>query len=170
MDRRLAVSYHEAGHAVIGLVLQLDVREALISAVRDRPGYWEGVTEVRASELRGPSWRDRQVLMLFAGHLARHHYRPPAWSRDVGSLTDRAWIYHYLRCIRQRWAAYQHQARQLVRGHWAAIEAVAYALYQHEHLDRAALCDLVTRARSPVPPTWNGIWYPPCMTLTAPPG
>jgi hypothetical protein len=174
-DQRLAVCYHEAGHAVIGLIMQLDVRGVTLSEVA--PGHYHGVTEVRASELRGPSWRDRQILMLLAGHTAASQRQPGSIRRDRGAAGDWTWIRTYLglnrietaawtpreRHLRERriLAPHRQRARALVRGHWAAIEAVALALALCEHLDRAALIDLVNRARPAEPITWNGVWYPP---------
>ena len=131
-----AICYHEAGHAVLSVVLRLGLRHALAVA---------GEGEVRYTARRRRRWQsacEREIIMTLAGHQAartavRHVTRVQARADDdeVKQLLRR--------CRRRRGTrrAYLTElelvTKDLVLAHWEAIDTVARRLRRRGLLDRA---------------------------------
>ena len=145
-------AFHEAGHAVIALVLDRPVHLVSVLPNRDRLGHCEfgkGVT--RPSD----DWIEREVLIALAGMAAEARYTGSYGFEEA----DRD-LRHVRRLILQR--ASPRQAERLERrmlskveslladeSHWRAVEAIAAELLKlgvisgraaRHHFERA--CDV----------------------------
>ncbi|MEN6643998.1 MAG: hypothetical protein ABFE08_16295 [Armatimonadia bacterium] len=157
-DRRRAVAYHEAGHAVM-------------DCLRGRSFRWVSIvrTDAYAGQVQGydlPKWFEPDmasgpeydevietlVLGLLAGGVVEEEYigiRPEPWSvqSDLekavtlaeclsGSIEDTE---NYLDEMRER-------ARTLLREHWTAVETLATALLQRPKMNGSAACQIIEAA------------------------
>jgi ATP-dependent Zn protease len=130
-----ATAFHEAGHAVVALVLQRPVTR--VSVLPDRHALGEcffGKPVFRPSE----DWLEREVLIALAGLAAEAmrtgEYGWPEASRDL----------RYARSLTLRRAGNERQAERLEKrllskaehllskpGHWQAVERLAAELLEH---------------------------------------
>src|SRR5947209_2611109 len=126
-----ATAYHEAGHAVVALVLGRPVHHVSILPDRERAGQCEfGKSVLRPSE----DWLEREILISLGGIAAEaRHTGDYAWD---GAARDQQYV---RRLAVQR--AGERQAERLQRrmlakaenllskeGHWQAVERIAAEL------------------------------------------
>jgi ATP-dependent Zn protease len=128
-----ATAYHEAGHAVVALVLGRPVQRVSIMPDRETAGQCEfGKSVFRPSE----DWLEREILISLGGIAAEaRHTGDYAWD---GAARDEQYV---RRLAVQR--AGERQAARLQRrllakaenllskaGHWQAVERIAAELLQ----------------------------------------
>jgi hypothetical protein len=144
-----ATAYHEAGHAVLALVLGRPVQR--VSVVPDRRHL--GLCEIRKAMFRpSEDWLEREILIALGGLAAEaRHTGQYAWD---GSARDRQYVH---RLTVQR--AGDRQAQRLERrllaraehllaqeGHWRAVELIAGELLRHGAISGRAARHLFDQA------------------------
>ena len=127
--QRRAAAYHEAGHAVVGVVLRLGV---LYAVVGDDLYPMRGCTRQRKYRLRGLFYpvdrAGREVASLYAGQLAEA--RAVGRVSRIGASGDEQNIPVVLFGYPLRdWPRMKRQARERASGvlndHWLAVERIA---------------------------------------------
>jgi ATP-dependent Zn protease len=126
-----ATAYHEAGHAVIALILGRPVQRVSILPDREHLGHCEfGKGVFRPSE----DWLEREMLIALGGIAAEaRHTGEYAWS---GAARDQRYVHELAvqragerraeRLQRRLLAKAEHLLAQ--EGHWRAVELIAAAL------------------------------------------
>lgn len=160
------VCYHEAGHAVMAVVLRLGLRFVLAhptmrtETVRGTVLVYNGRTSVLwppPARRRRKTWRRRFALFSLAGHLARDEWRPCSLGHAPGAWSDllqTVWAVglrygprpRYRTVIRRQTATlrpYRREARALLRRHWPAVAAVARELRRRGRLASSQVSELV---------------------------
>lgn len=129
-----ATAYHEAGHAVVALVLDRPVHRVSIQTDRERLGACHfGKSVVRPSE----DWLEREILIALAGLAAEARFTGNyAWE---GAARDQQYAHRLAvqragerqaeRLLRRLLAKVEHLLAQ--EEHWRAVEQIAAALLQH---------------------------------------
>ena len=130
---REAIAYHEAGHAVIAVLLGLYLdRTAMI--MRNAGGTTRGYSIIGYPPT--PIGVRKQAQSLLAGPLAEEHHRdatPGLWCTDLDrQLTlELAPLYRQRRGEMFKWYyELQAQTAQFLAGHWGLVRAVAIALLE----------------------------------------
>jgi ATP-dependent Zn protease len=150
MEQLKHTAYHEAGHAVIGLVLGYGVRKATI---RQRYSYlgsaWiskrrhssSGSTEVQAVDVSPDSDDFGHICIDLAGPLAEQLVNPVPFEELInhGARGDWPSARKHARRINRQHAdilivVLMEETRALVQQHREAIGRVAAALLEHETL------------------------------------
>jgi Peptidase family M41 len=150
-DEQICTAYHEAGHAVISVMLRLGFHYVTIAP--DAEGDTLGHVQYCAAPARlsvgarvaSRDLRDR-MLCNRAGPIAEACYA--GRRNDIGAYDDDL---TFAQCLRDHYGARRarhardltRQAQRLVAEHWGAIERVAAALTQHHMLSYAAVTQLV---------------------------
>ena len=139
-------AYHEAGHAVIALVLGVEVR-----SVEIRKGPWE--TSADAKRLTHiPTWWQLAyhdfLAIALAGEVSRCKFRGVryGWGNHWGGLGDEFAVESVLRDPQDIPAA-QVRVEQLLTRNWSHVEALAAALLKYGHLDARFLDSFVARQK-----------------------
>lgn len=165
------VAHHEAGHAVAGVVLGVEFTEVRVVPGKDgkigvplktnpwlgprpssNPGEftdeeWEALSQ---SDREWEHWKKRDhekyAIFCFAGKAAQLEYAGVV--NDEDAKTDYSFVEYWLPDYGQRKAALEQEARELVKNHWPAVQAVAAEL-----LERAALipAEVEEIFRRPIP-------------------
>src|SRR5437899_3601541 len=126
-----ATAYHEAGHAVVALILGRPVDEVSVLANRDFVGVCKfGKARMRPSE----DWQEREMLIALGGIAAeaRHtgNYAWDAAGRDQQYVHDlamqRAGPRRAERLVRRLLAKAEHLLSR--EGRWPAVERLAAEL------------------------------------------
>jgi hypothetical protein len=126
-----ATAYHEAGHAVLALILGRPVHEVTIRPDRERLGVCEfGKAAIRPNE----DWIEREMLIALGGLAAEaRHTDNYAWDqadRDLQYVRDlaveRAGPRRAERLERRLLAKAEHLLAK--EGHWRAVERIAAEL------------------------------------------
>ena len=140
------VAFHEAGHAVVFLALDMPVKSIQVEYCTARGGefYVRGRVASGGPDPRGREEWNAIVLGCLAGPAAEH-----VWLRRVGGMSERearervqaantAQAHSDLRAVRRYLrhgsldvAEASALARQLVSAHWAAITRVARAVIRN---------------------------------------
>jgi hypothetical protein len=146
-----ATAYHEAGHAVVALVLGRPVRHVSIRPDRDHLGHCEfGKGEFRPSE----DWLERELLIALGGLAAEARftgdYARDAAGRDLlyvrALAVERAGERRADRLERRLLAKAEHLLDR--PGHWRAVELIAADLLRVGSLSGRAARHLFDRARA----------------------
>ena len=148
-----ATAYHEAGHAVIGCVLDWPPVRVTIEAVGDVVGRtdfedWpEPFTRVLNSS-EASNFIENRIVGVFAAGIAQTR-KFPERARDQGDTRDERqaqnysdYLYCDQGCEEAREAALKNgrlRAVSLIEKHWRSIETVAQALIKQRTLDREQL-------------------------------
>lgn len=129
-----ATAYHEAGHAVIALVLDRPVHRVSVLPNRDRLGQCEfGKAVFRPSE----DWVEREVLISLAGLAAEaRHTGTYGWEE---ADRDLRYVRRLLLATRTDRQAEKQEKRLLSKveylladdENWAAVELIAAELLRH---------------------------------------
>jgi hypothetical protein len=161
-----ATAYHEAGHAVIRLLVYLSLHRATIipNVNGDSAGHVRGATIpawIRTIAECGDIWEHprlvpralNEICALKAGHIAERCATGRA--NHAGASSDRNDAYLWLFLLtpeeaRQEWLALDRwlEARtsRLVKEHWSAIQAVASALCERRSLTGTEVRRLVAES------------------------
>jgi hypothetical protein len=146
LKRLKAVAYHEAGHAVVGWVLDPQVRPRRVTIVRGDGslGHVEhSRSRGRRNDMefltaRGRLVRDSEAISSFAGRLAQAKFLGymPRWSHD-GDYHQIAGLCYYQDPEMQRlWCRLRHlESQSYVNLRWPQIELVAAALLEKKTLN-----------------------------------
>jgi ATP-dependent Zn protease len=147
-----ATAFHEAGHAVVALVLGRPVQRVSVLPDRERLGR----CEVRKGRFRpSEDWLEREILIALGGIAAEaRHTGNYAWD---GAARDQQYV---LRLAEQR--AGERQAGRLQQrllakaehllakeGHWRAVELIAAELLQRGVISGRAAQHLFDRGCKP---------------------
>jgi hypothetical protein len=139
MKLRRILAYHEAGHAVIGMILDCGVESATIKPARASLGSVD-VDQLHAIK------HENKILFSLAGLVAECEFtgEPCDWKADKMKYDMRS-VGHSrnqlrlnAREVKER-DEYEAATRKLVRKHWRQIGAVAAALLKRETLSRIEL-------------------------------
>jgi hypothetical protein len=160
---RAATAYHEAGHAVIGLALQLPVAFVTIKPrptylghvsyapehhdvgkVYARGKYHKPIVDMSGQDAFGNPVSERNndwhggTVMSIAGGMAQAEFEKDGngW-REHGSSSDKRNIAFYRRKLGDKALSieeYEAECEKLVKQHWSLIEAVAARLLKEETL------------------------------------
>jgi ATP-dependent Zn protease len=145
LKRLMAVAHHEAGHAVVGWVLDPQIRPLVVTIVRG-DGTLGHVEHRRsracrhAMELLTPHgyWvRDSEAVMLFAGRLAEARFtgHMPRWGHETDYHNIAGLCYYEDLEMQRLWSRLRYLETQgYVKRWWPEIEAVAAALLEKKTL------------------------------------
>jgi ATP-dependent Zn protease len=144
-----ATAYHEAGHAVLALVLGRPVECVSILPDREHLGICEfGKGVYRPSE----DWLEREILIALGGIAAEARltgiYAWDAAARDQQYVqrlvVQRAGERRAARLQRRMLAKAEHLLSD--EGHWRAVELIAAELLQHREISGRTALHLFERA------------------------
>jgi hypothetical protein len=161
---RSATAYHEAGHAVIGLALQLPVAFVTIKPRAGSPGhvsyapkhhsvgavyprglYRKPIADISEQDAFGnpvieqnEDWHARAVMSI-AGGMAEAEFLKDGrtWRRDFASSSDKRNVAFYRRKLGDKARGveeYEAECEKLIKQHWPMIKAVAAKLLKEETL------------------------------------
>jgi hypothetical protein len=160
---RSATAYHEAGHAVIGLALQLPVafvtikprasypghvsyapKHHSVGAVYPRGSYRKPIADMSEQDAfgnpvieRNDDWHARAVMSI-AGGMAEAEFLKDGYTwRKQASSSDKHNVAFYRRKLGDNARSveeYEAECEKLVKQHWPMIEAVAVKLLKEETL------------------------------------
>ena len=164
------IAHHEAGHAVAGMVLGVE-----FTAVRIVPGEdgeigvplktnpWLGPrpafnpsceftdeewAELSESDDKWEAWKkrdnDNYAIFCLAGKAAQLEYAGAA--NDEDAKADYSFIAHRLPQCQLRIGVLEESARELVRSHWPAVQAIAAELLKCSELTPAEVEEIFRRA------------------------
>lgn len=162
------VAHHEAGHAVAGLVLSVEFTEVRIVPGKDgkigvplktnpwlgprpssNPGEFtdEEWAALSQSDREWERWKkqdhEKYAIFCFAGRAAQLEYAGAV--NDEDAKTDYSFVEYWLPNFQERKAALEQEARELVRNHWLAVQAVAMELLKHPVLVPAEVEEIFSR-------------------------
>jgi len=150
--KRRAIAHHESGHAVVAFTL--GVRFHRISVVGDEESgpFIEWSTQL--VEPFDPAAVEERVATLFGGTAAVQLCVSPNWAflgtaLDMAQADDLAWRYYrtaeLVAACRRRGA---DRAREIIRAHRCAVEALASGLLEHRELDGDQARAIIEAARA----------------------
>jgi hypothetical protein len=164
------IAHHEAGHAVAGMVLSVEFTAVRIVPGEDgkigvplktnpwlgpRPAFnpsgeftdeeWADLSE---SDDKWKAWKkrdnDNYAIFCLAGKAAQLEYAGAA--NDEDAKADYSFIAHRLPQCQQRIGVLEELARELVRSHWPAVQAIAAELLKRSELTPAEVEEIFRRA------------------------
>jgi hypothetical protein len=163
-----AVAHHEAGHAVAGVALGVEFNEVRIAPGKDgkigvplKTNPWLGPrpssnlgeftdeewAALSQSDREWEQWKKRDhekyAIFCFAGKAAQLEYAGVVTDEDAKA--DYSFVEYWLPNYQQRKATLEQQARELVRNHWVAVQAVAAELFKRPVLVPADVEEIVRR-------------------------
>lgn len=163
-----AVAHHEAGHAVAGVVLGVEFTEVRIVPGRDgkigvplktnpwvgprpssNPGEFtdEEWAALSQSDSEWEQWKKRDhekyAIFCFAGKAAQLEYAGVV--NDEDAKADYSFVEYWLPNFQERKTALEQEARELVRNHWLAVQAVAAGLLKRPVLVPAKVAEIFSR-------------------------
>jgi hypothetical protein len=150
-DPRAVAAIHEAGHAVVSVVLRTSVRRVDINPGADGR---EGLTKYRRSGEPHQGTRDmleRRGATTLAGGAAvwlAADKRGPRWSPGDWGLSM-TYIYEVVGLDQPEadyeacWEDFFARAVAILEAHWSVVEAVAAALVAEGVIDRKRLVELM---------------------------
>jgi ATP-dependent Zn protease len=152
------VAYHEAGHALMALILGGEVQLVTIEPDHDDGPQRQGDTQVlwRRTRMSERDFAVRAVQVSLAGPVAEmiyagDPYHPAlvsAWAADWRAAWSSAAVLHA--GDRQRLVYLEQTSIQLYRrlkqdDHWAAVAALADHLLAHESLEGDEVVEIVNQ-------------------------
>jgi hypothetical protein len=166
--RPQVVAHHEAGHAVAGVVLGVEFTEVRIVPGKDgkigvplKTNPWRGPRpSSNAGEFTDEEWaalsqsdeewerwkkrdHEKYAIFCFAGKAAQLEFAGVVNEEDA--KVDYSFVEYWLPNYQQRKAALEQEARELVRNHWCAVQALAAELLQHASLTPAEVEEIFRR-------------------------
>lgn len=157
-DRLELIAYHEAGHAVIALVLGLNIGRRGVTIIPDKtsvgstdlPRFWvSGGFIAPRTHVRIENY----AVAYLAGPAAQDRFRPRSRFRGHSDLDQAADL---LGCISEssrvataRLDVAIRRARHLVGRHWSDVVAVAGALIEHRILSMMQVQEVLRRSIPP---------------------
>ena len=160
-DYTEVAAYHEAGHAVIAIVLGCDFKEAAVGPTRaecytksetrfqiPRPGP-DGLSPDDRSRI------ENEMVQLVAGPSAQERFtgQPVTNLQRMGGATQPGDDWHkFFRCAgvlgidAAAAKALEDRSRALVKTHWESIEAVAAALIARRAITAREVRELISTA------------------------
>lgn len=151
--RLTATAYHEAGHAVAHIVLEMPFESATIVPNREEgllgavsSGYSQWMLNIHRREFRAEV-RDA-ITITMAGPIAEELLT--GWRNDAGASRDDRECWHMLYQIygerRDRHARdLARRAKKLVVANWALVKRIANALLEYKTLSEAEVAEIVGR-------------------------
>lgn len=155
-DSRVVAAIHEAGHAVVSVVLRTGVRRVDIHSTADS---WEGLTSYRPySEHRWQGTEDairRRGATKLGGMAAvwlasgRHPEHRHSMGDMLGGLE---YVYEIVGMgptdeeVQACWDEFYDRAVAILEARWSAVEAIAAALMVDSILDRKRVVELMDAA------------------------
>ena len=145
LKRLKAAAYHEAGHAVVGWGLKLQVRPSHVTIVREDGslGHVEhSRTRARRENMvcltpHGQSVRDSEAISLFAGRLAQAKFlgHMPRGGHESDYHQIAELCYYEDHEMQRLWCSLRYlEAQGQVNRWWPEVEAVAAALLEKKTL------------------------------------
>lgn len=134
IDREtIATAYHEAGHAVMAVVLGRNIEKAtIVAANRHTGGMRLGVVKMQSSRSKATQdWLEDEVLILFAGMVAEAQYTGKYCPGSA--MSD-------LRAIQRLLDSRANTQRQLEKLHRRLLDKTEYLLNDDVH--RLAIHDV----------------------------
>ncbi|MGB7325070.1 MAG: cell division protein FtsH [Rubripirellula sp.] len=159
-EDRLATAYHEAGHAVMALLLDRPIQKVTIEPAKMIAGGLRlGACQLQKKRARGShDWLEDEVLILFAGMVAESHftgkYCVVGASDDLRSITrlirSRPGSERQLQRIQRR---FLDKAEHILRddGHSAAIRMIADELVEKTTISGRAVRHFLDQAIKQAP-------------------
>jgi ATP-dependent Zn protease len=146
--RILRIAYHEAGHAVVALALGYVVTSVRIDDEDDG-----GRVRYRAPDYVSDA---HPILLSIAGHAAEQlRYSSNTELSSAAKADERRWlelVAHLPQTSRDTYVRKLHmQARSLLRLNWAAVEALAAALFEHRSVSHSQIRKVVGQVHQ-----WGG--------------
>lgn len=163
------VAHHEAGHAVAGVVLGVEFTQVRIVPGEDgkigvplktnpwlaprpssNPGEFtcEQWAELLQNDEKWEAWKkgdqEKFAIFCFAGKAAQLEYAGVASDEDAKA--DYSFVEYWLPNYQYRKGALEESARELVREHWPAVQAIAAELLKCSELSPAEVEEIFGRA------------------------
>lgn len=169
-ERRMALAYHEAGHAVAQLIQGLKIKAVSIKARERSAGRSDGYARGRAFRAvfansptawdiapRHKNQFEKEVRSLLAGEVAQRRFAPRSvrgWQTRQAHHGDMPQVEDLIRRIApsdREFAAYfkllMIQTELLIEQYWPCVEAIAAALNERESLTGNEVSDVFKRER-----------------------
>ncbi|MGH2879231.1 MAG: hypothetical protein ACRDK4_06460 [Solirubrobacteraceae bacterium] len=158
MIDRQSIAYHEAGHATVAHLLDIDVRTATIISADGALGHitHNGMRHHAPGTPEVQDQTERYAMMLIAGCMAdRRHLGSPAEGLEgfEGALEDLDRAMGLIKSLMQdeddehlldaRMDALDWRVGELLAQHWGAVERVAAGLLERETLSGPEIDELI---------------------------
>jgi ATP-dependent Zn protease len=158
-SRRVATAYHEAGHAVMGILLGCSPQS--VSILPDGSGAVgkttfpddpDSIPRYLDKSPKRQRYLEQRAMSALAGTVA-HDLKYPSRRHDAGDQCDYERARELIECFttsREHHTAYVKmlmiKARDYLKKDWSCVEAVATALLEHDQLSGDALSEIVRTA------------------------
>jgi hypothetical protein len=172
---RSATAYHEAGHAVVGLALQLPVafvtikpKKSYLGRVSLAPmhhsvghvyarGSWEPIADMTKEDAFGNpvsecnvNWHASAVMSIAGGMAEAEFLKDDSTGHEHASSNDKLIIRRNHSMLGDKARSveeYEAECAVLIKRHWPLIEAVATKLLKEETLSGSDVYDICLRTR-----------------------
>ena len=170
-DERRCIAYHEVGHAVVGLALQLPIAFVTIKpptgyvsqapvhhsigAVYARGSYHKPIADMAKQDAfgnpvseRNRDWHAEAVMSIAGGMAEAEFVKDDHPWRELASSGDMRFIAFARRKLGDKArsiADYAAECAKLIKQHWPLIEAVAAKLLKEETLSGQGVYDICWR-------------------------
>ena len=148
-----ATAYHEAGHAVMGCLL--DRRPLRVDILPDScgnvghtkfPDDFHEYEERNSDDQKKIAYVETRVLIEVAGTIA-HDFKCPTRNLDSGDKHDEYIARELIECIQvtnreELFKSLRRRAKELIFEHWAWVDGIARTLVEKKELDGSQLPEL----------------------------